>query len=140
MGMLLSLSLTSCKKDDINTSDCIRYEGITPLNDWSFYVGDSLTILNTSGLRSMAYSGSHTLLQDELCRVGVSPEKRIPSGLGDDFEEVSYASQVQYGRWVIAMYHPTREYPDNFITYNVDDGSWVRWDHSEGPIAILESK
>ena len=88
---------------------------------------DGFTLYHTRGLRDMALSGSVGRLDDEYCNAGLR-NKRIPSGLGDDFERVGYASVLELNGYLIAMYHPTQLHPDNWIQYRIDDGSWERWD------------
>ena len=116
---------------------CTPYLNIPTINDWTFKIGDTLVLRNTQGLRTMAYTGSHQTLSDELCNIDTAGS--IPAGLADDPEGDGYAGQRRYENYIIAMYHPST-YPDHFITYNVNDGSWVRWDHSAGPGIFRQSE
>lgn len=142
--LLGSFLLTSCSKNEINPnhplgvvpSNCVPYDGVEFVNDWNFQIGDTFKLRHTPGLRNMALSGSHGILNSELCGIGVP--RQIPPGLEDDPEGDGYAGQLQYHDYIIAMYHPTT-YPDHFITYNTIDGSWIRWDLSEGPGIFRQS-
>ena len=83
----------------------------------------------------MALSGSVSKLNKEYCDHG----KRggaIPRNLGDDIQNVGYASVLNLNDWLIAMYHPTSRYPDNWIMYRLDDGYWERWDLSDLEIVL----
>ena len=103
---------------------------------WSFDLGDGQFLTDTPGLRSMALSGSHRLLMKEL---NGTIGKRIPAGLEDDPEGDEYADQVQYGDYIVAMYHPIT-YPDHFITYNWKNGVWIRWELNNGnPLIFRQS-
>lgn len=115
---------------------CNPYEGINILSPWVFKIGDALILRHTPGLEQMAITGSHSLLNFELC--GEGRPATIPSGLEDDPEGDGYAGQLQYGDYILAMYHPIT-YPDHFITYNTKDGSWIRWDLSDGPGIFRQS-
>ncbi len=134
--------LLSCSKDPIQrhlisvdgTKKCTEYY---ILSDWSFELGGGLTLLHTDGLESMALSGSHTLLNREFCNIGKSG--RIPTDLGDDIYDLGYAGQMIYGDYIVAMYHPTRAYPDHFITYNHKDGSWIHWKLGNSPKVVIQS-
>ena len=98
---------------------------------------DGFLLYHTSGLRTMALRGSVGSLNDEYCEHGIEGGT-IPSGLGDDIEGVGYASRLELNGWLIAMYHPTSVYPDNWIMYRIDDGYWERWDLSD--LALVSKK
>ena len=102
---------------------------------------DGFILYHTDGLRQMALSGSVSALNKEYCDAGTRGGI-IPGGLGDDFEDVGYASVLELNGWLIAMYHPTELYPDNWIMYRKSDGYWERWDlgnneiNTDGPFVI----
>ena len=143
MLLLASVLLSSCEKYEVDegipsiyverTEECPNVE---VLSGWSFNIGHMLTLRHTKGLESMALSGSHGRLDQEFC--GIAESASIPAGLGDDPEKDGYATQAQYGDYIIAMYHPST-YPDHFITYNVNDGSWIRWDLGNSPTIFRQS-
>ena len=146
MGMLLSLSLTSCREEDppstftgnIDPVTSICFPDAPTLSSWTFKIGDMMVLRHTAGLATMAITGDVTELNDEWCRTG-ERGVWIPKGLGDDIHEVGYAPQILLGDYVIAMYHPIREAPDHFITWNIIDGSWIHWKLGASPTIIIQS-
>ena len=139
--LLVMLYMTSCTKDELviepgffpitKNGVVIDCSNVATLSDWEYSIGDGLLLKHTAGLRSMALSGSVQLLNQEFCGAGGSSQ-RIPGGLDDDPEQDGYATQINIGNYVIAMYHPST-YPDHFITYNYTNGDWVRWELGDYP-------
>ena len=139
--LLACLLVMACQKYEVEQGipsiyiemDCPNVE---VLSGWSFNLGQGLVLRHTKGLESMALSGSHGRLSQEFC--DIEELNSIPSGLLDDPEGDGYASQRQYGNYIIAMYHPST-YRDHFITYNVVDGSWIRWELGDSPTIFRQS-
>ena len=80
------------------------------------------------GVYTMARFGGVTPLMEEIG--GKHVAGRIPTGnqLGDDPEGAGYANQLEVDGYIIAMYHPTPTYPDNFIVYRPATQQWWRYD------------
>ena len=116
--------------------------GPSARSDWTFPL-TTITLHHTAGLERMALSGSHSLLQQEYGNIGTVAT--IPSGLGDDTENVGYAPIRKYDGYTIAMYHMTDNYPDNWIIYHEETGRWWRFDlgnggtRSTGEITLVSS-
>jgi len=152
---MLSFSLlTSCTKPTAENgesiTEIIEEKNSGPLNEpcittetlstWSIILpingsgSDKIILNNTQALRTMAYFGNVRPLQNEIrCRHSA---RRVTILKGDnhksDFQRVGFASQLLIEEeWVVSMYHPTPEYPDNFIVYNINTKEWFRYDHSE---------
>ncbi len=136
----MALLLISCQKEETITIDrpVVNIEEDIEVSEWRFHLGDSIFLRDTEGLRSMALSGNHTLLNRELDGIGTA-NKSIPRGLADDPEGDGYAPQRVYKDYIVAMYHPST-YPDHFITYNWKTGAWIRWDLSDGPDIFRQSE
>ena len=102
------------------------------LSDWTFPL-TTITLYHTAGLARMALSGSHSLMQTEYGNIGISGVS-IPTNnaLGDDTERAGYAPIRKYDGYTIAMYHPTSNYPDNWIIYHEPTGRWWRFDLGRG--------
>ena len=142
MGMLLSLSLTSCSKPEplggtIDPVDngIIKCATSTVRSGWTLTlpVNNSgmikLILKHTDALRTMARTGNVTALQDELCNYETQRGVRILTDQGD-INRIGFAPQLRVENYVIAMYHPNN-YPDHFIVYNIDDGSWTRYEEGQ---------
>ena len=106
--------------------NCPTYDQITNTT-WDL---DGFTLYHTDGLRQMALSGTVDRLNEEYCNFGLF-DYSIPSGMGDDFQEVGYSERLNLNGWLIAKYTSTELYPDNWILYRVSDGYWERWDLAE---------
>ena len=78
----------------------------------------------------MALSGIVGRLNEEYFNFGLY-DNIIPSGIGDDFQEVGYSESLNLNGWFIAKYNSTELYPDNQILYSISDGYWERWDLAE---------
>ena len=106
--------------------DCPTYDQITNTT-WDL---NGFILFHTDGLRQMALSGTVERLNEEYCNFGLY-DYNIPSGMGDDFQEVGYLERLNLNGWLIAKYTSTELYPDNWILYRVSDGYWERWDLAE---------
>ena len=138
--IIIFLLFVGCTKPEINETITVPATSTkgecNPVleihSDWTLNLGVKDVVLrHTEGLITMALSGNITRLNQEFCGLGDS-EKRIPLNLGDDVYNVGYAPQLRLGDYVIAMYHPIREAPDHFITYNWKTGDWVHWNLDGG--------
>ncbi len=142
------LFLMSCKPDDEsliviepelkaevdNGTNCSKTVNVYT-TDWSIELGgtstspEAFTLRHTSGVANMAITGGHTALQTEFCNQGVST--RVPDDIDPEHDRgfgSGLAGQVQYGDYIVAMYHPRPTFPDHFLVYDTIDGSWERWD------------
>ena len=147
MALLCSLLTVQCSKEEEDlTRVFTNTNGTTAtceveleiLSDWTFDLNDTLTLLHTPGLETMALSGRVGPLNAEYCGYG-ELTGIIPRNLGDDIHNAGYASKITLGDYVIAMYHPLKGARDHFITYNKIDHSWIHWKLGNKPSIIIRS-
>ncbi|MEK9613978.1 MAG: hypothetical protein VW080_08650 [Flavobacteriaceae bacterium] len=127
-----NLGITSEEKEDkswlarFKAINCPTYDQITNTT----WILNGFVLYHTDGLKQMALSGSTLRLNEEYCNFGLFGGT-IPSGLGDDFQEVGYGERLNLNGWLIAKYTSTETHPDNWIMYRISDGYWERWDLAE---------
>ena len=116
--MVYLLSQISCNQDLISKNiekqddtswlarfkllNCPTYDQITNTT-WEL---NGFTLFHTDGLRQMALSGIVDRLNEEYCNFGLYDDN-IPSGMGDDFQEVGYSERLNLNGWLIAKYTST---------------------------------
>ena len=88
--------------------NCPTYDQITNTT-WDL---NEFILFYTDGLRQMALSGIVGRLNEEYFNFGLY-DNIIPSGIGDDFQEVGYSESLNLNGWFIAKYNSTELYPDN---------------------------
>lgn len=110
------------------------------------FVRRTVMEFDTEALRTLAYSGGTVQLREELrCMYDTEyvnllelPQSATSDPHPSDTENVGFAGELRIEDWVFSMYHPTQDYPDNFIVININTQEWFRYDHSREEI-ILQS-
>ena len=149
--MLCALSLTSCTKEadvkvvTITTGPSgpvcdheILGEPFIPQLPLSGSGDRKLVLLNSRGLKTMAYTGSVNQLRAELECLEYETDRVniLRNGHVSDINRIGFASQLLIeNEWLVAMYHPNN-FPDHFIIYNVITEEWFRYDHSDQDIYL----
>ena len=153
--------LFSCQKPEVsniqilppvdNTTsfieDCVTYNTIDINSTWGFPISDKYKLKHTDGLESMAISGSINLLNQEICRTGITNSSLnvlLGANHASDIEKEGWASTIGFGDYWIAMYHPSRRYPDSFLIVHKESLDWFRYELGKrgsyrGPIRLHSS-
>jgi len=126
------------------TSEVSCIDEIQIIDNWTIEVplqssgSNKLFLRNTTGLRTMAYTGNTNTLRNELECYGYSARSVniLKTGHKSDINQIGFAPQLLIeDEWIVAMFHPNN-FPDHFIVYNVNTKEWFRYDHSDRDIYI----